>query len=150
MGKPEWTFWLTRYMMCKASRRWRSHCLIEDSVSQRPDVVLRPTRGHLRVSYSTWCSCPTSVNLEAWLWAWVPPWALSSEPQLFSLFPMLQGIKEWCWFSELTSMAFDPIPIFSSQVALCVCVPNLFSHVQLLATLETVAHQAPLSMGFSS
>ena len=21
MGKPEWTFWLTQYMMCKASRR---------------------------------------------------------------------------------------------------------------------------------
>ena len=26
---------------------------------------------------------------------------------------------------------------------------NLFSHVQLSATLWTVAHQAPLSMGFS-
>ena len=25
----------------------------------------------------------------------------------------------------------------------------MFSHVQLFATLQTVAHQAPLSMGFS-
>ena len=30
-----------------------------------------------------------------------------------------------------------------------VCVLSRFSHVQLCATLWTVAHQAPLSMGFS-
>ena len=30
-----------------------------------------------------------------------------------------------------------------------VCVLSHFSHVQLFATLWTVAHQAPLSMGFS-
>ena len=30
-----------------------------------------------------------------------------------------------------------------------VCVPSRFSRVSLLATLWTVAHQAPLSMGFS-
>ena len=30
-----------------------------------------------------------------------------------------------------------------------VCMLSLFSHVQMLATLWTVAHQAPLSMGFS-
>ena len=29
------------------------------------------------------------------------------------------------------------------------CVLNCFAHVQLYATLWTVAHQAPLSMGFS-
>ena len=33
---------------------------------------------------------------------------------------------------------------------ICVCVPSHFSHVQLFATLWTVAHQAPLSMEFSS
>ena len=32
---------------------------------------------------------------------------------------------------------------------MCVCVLGRFSHVQLFATLWTVAHQAPLSMGFS-
>ena len=32
---------------------------------------------------------------------------------------------------------------------ICVCVLSHFSHVQLFATLWTVAHQAPLSMGFS-
>ena len=31
----------------------------------------------------------------------------------------------------------------------CACMLSLFSHVQLLATLWTVARQAPLSMGFS-
>ena len=29
------------------------------------------------------------------------------------------------------------------------CMLSRFSHVQLLATLWTVAHQSPLSMGFS-
>ena len=31
----------------------------------------------------------------------------------------------------------------------CACMLSLFSHVQLFATLWTVARQAPLSMGFS-
>ena len=31
----------------------------------------------------------------------------------------------------------------------CVCVPSHFSHVWLFVTLWTVAHQAPLCMGFS-
>ena len=31
----------------------------------------------------------------------------------------------------------------------CVCVINHFSYVQLFATLWTVAHQGPLSTGFS-
>ena len=33
-------------------------------------------------------------------------------------------------------------------VCVCVCVPSRFSHIQLFATLWTVAHQAPLSTGF--
>ena len=32
----------------------------------------------------------------------------------------------------------------------CACLLSRFSHVQLFATLWTMAHQAPLSMGFSS
>ena len=32
---------------------------------------------------------------------------------------------------------------------LCVCMLSSFSRVQLFGTPETVAHQAPLSMGFS-
>ena len=31
----------------------------------------------------------------------------------------------------------------------CACVLNCFTHVRLFATLWTVSHQAPLSMGFS-
>ena len=30
-----------------------------------------------------------------------------------------------------------------------VCLSSRFSHVQLFVTLQTVAHQTPLSMGFS-
>ena len=31
----------------------------------------------------------------------------------------------------------------------CVCMLSCFSHVQLFVALQTLAHQAPLSMGFS-
>ena len=41
-----------------------------------------------------------------------------------------------CHYAYLTSMQST-------------CVPYHFSHVQLFASLGTVAHQAPLSMGFS-
>ena len=34
-------------------------------------------------------------------------------------------------------------------VCVCACTLSHFSHVQLFASLWTVAHQAPLSMGFS-
>ena len=34
-------------------------------------------------------------------------------------------------------------------ISLPVCMPSCFSHVQLFATPWTVAHQAPLSIGFS-
>ena len=34
-------------------------------------------------------------------------------------------------------------------MCVCVCVCQLLSHVRLFATPQTVAHQAPLSMGFS-
>ena len=37
----------------------------------------------------------------------------------------------------------------NSPISLNVCMLILFSHVQLFVTLWTVAHQAPLSMGFS-
>ena len=35
------------------------------------------------------------------------------------------------------------------KVSLHACIPSRFSHVQLFATLWTIAHQAPLSMDFS-
>ena len=38
---------------------------------------------------------------------------------------------------------------FISVFLRCVCILSLFSRVRLFATLWTVAHQAPLSMGFS-
>ena len=40
--------------------------------------------------------------------------------------------------------------IYSSQhMCLCVYVLRHFSHVSLIATLETVANQAPLSLGLA-
>ena len=39
--------------------------------------------------------------------------------------------------------------LLRKNVGACVCVLSCFSHVQLCATLWTVAQQAPLSMGFS-
>ena len=39
--------------------------------------------------------------------------------------------------------------VFTFRVCMHLCVLSHYSRVQLLATLWTVAHQAPLSMGFS-
>ena len=39
--------------------------------------------------------------------------------------------------------------VFMTIIQKCKCVLNHFSHVQLFATLWTIAHQAPLSMGHS-
>ena len=36
-----------------------------------------------------------------------------------------------------------------SFICVCACMLSRFSHVQLFATLWTIAHQAPLSTGFS-
>ena len=55
--------------------------------------------------------------------------------------------------SELSNQMERDVKV-SSQVAgdimgVCACVLSHFSHVQLLVTLWTEAHQVPLSMGFS-
>ena len=42
-------------------------------------------------------------------------------------------------------LTYSPVTLFLH----CVCVLTCFSRVQLFATPWTVAHQAPLSMGFS-
>ena len=44
----------------------------------------------------------------------------------------------------------DMFPAFLDlMVSLLMCMLSRFSHVQLFATLLIVAHQAPLSLGFS-
>lgn len=48
-----------------------------------------------------------------------------------------------CW---LTSMNLS---FLFSKAGACACVLSCFSHVQLCVTPWTVAHQDPLSMGFS-
>ena len=42
------------------------------------------------------------------------------------------------------------VELLTSLYTLHVCVLSCFSRVQLFVTLWTIAHQAPLSMGFSS
>ena len=42
-----------------------------------------------------------------------------------------------------------PLQRFKSILAMCACVLSHFSCIQLFATPWTVAHQTPLSMGFS-
>ena len=42
------------------------------------------------------------------------------------------------------------VHIFDTFVYSCACMLNHFSHVQLFATPCAIAHQAPLSMGFST
>ena len=43
----------------------------------------------------------------------------------------------------------EAISLCQSNPTKCLCVLSNFSHVQLFITIWTVAHQAPLSMGFS-
>ena len=47
------------------------------------------------------------------------------------------------------SWSMDTFYNHQNCVSLCVCVSAMFSHVWLFVTPGTVAHQAPLSMGFS-
>ena len=49
--------------------------------------------------------------------------------------------------SFASSSECQKITVFSYTVP--VCMLSCFNHVQLFATLRTIAHQAPLSMGFS-
>ena len=47
------------------------------------------------------------------------------------------------------SPSYSPWPVLCCLLTLYSCTLNHFSHVQLFVTLWTVAHQAPLSTGFS-
>ena len=63
----------------------------------------------------------------------------------------VHGVTEsWTWPSDWTDARGNlALKIEGLFLHTCVCVLSHFSHVQLFATLWTVAHQAPLSMGFS-
>ena len=59
------------------------------------------------------------------------------------------------WLKRIMSLLFT-VPVLVTSIKLsitldppCVCMLSRFSHVWLCATPWTVAHQAPLSMGFS-
>ena len=58
-------------------------------------------------------------------------------------------VEIFVWIHVFTSLE----QILRSRIAAYVlvsCLPSHFSHVQLFATLWTIACQAPLSMGVSS
>ena len=64
-------------------------------------------------------------------------------PSIFSLPPLLPLISP---LQVVTECQAGLSVLYSS---FCVCVLSRFSHVQCSVSLWTVAHQAPLSMGFS-
>ena len=75
---------------------------------------------------------------------------------LQGIFPT-QELNSYLLHWKADSLPLSHLESQESQVALLyfageeslVLVPSRFSHVRLFATLWTVAHQAPLSMGFS-
>ena len=77
--------------------------------------------------FASCCHCPS----------WLPPGNASS------LSPKDQPNSPLLWFT-LNLQSY-----FSLSFTVCASMLSRFSHVQFFATLRTVAHQAPLSMGFS-
>ena len=61
------------------------------------------------------------------------------------------------WLTRVRGIVFLILSQLHSLLLLCVscllslhvCILHHFSHIQLCSTILTVAHQAPLSMGFS-
>ena len=62
---------------------------------------------------------------------------------------------DWSWLSSSSSSSSTRASSYFSfltrkmKVSLHACIPSHFSHIRLFATLWTIAHQTPLSMGFS-
>ena len=60
-------------------------------------------------------------------------------------------VYEWLYYTPETNITLqiNYTSIKTLQLSVHVCMPSCFSCVQLFETPWTVAHQAPLSMGFS-
>ena len=66
-------------------------------------------------------------------------------------YPAKSGVQRSAWRQGLTDKRPDRVcylPAGSHKIP-CACMLSRFSRVQLFATLWSVAHQTPLSMGFS-
>ena len=76
-------------------------------------------------------------------------WDMVKDSEAWSV--AVHGVTEsWTWPSDWTYARGNlALKIEGLLLHMCVCVLGRFSHVQLFATLWTVAHQAPLSMGYS-
>ena len=84
------------------------------------------------------------------MWVTTPSW-LSGSLRAF-----LYSFVYFCHLFLISPASIRSLPFLSFMVPICVwnvplyvCMLSRFSHVQLFATLWTVACQAPLSMGFS-
>ena len=104
-----------------------------------------------------------------WLWFLFWPWCVAyrisvPQPGIKPVPPAVKALSPNHWTTrEFSSFDFLPVPSFPSLIneldsLLCIhftsvwqfcAVLSHFSHVWLCLTLWTVAHQAPLSMGFS-
>ena len=84
-----------------------------------------------------------------------------SKPQIPKIASLPASMSDWYYFPSysLSSIYFSPLIDISwwswdlaYLVSICIleCMLSPFSHVWLCVTLWTVAHQAPLSMEFSS
>ena len=81
----------------------------------------------------------------SWVFSWVFYTTLSLFLPFFLCFTPLGCIPSTSSFAIPAIYCY----ITSQDVCVYVCVLSSFSHVGFLATLWTVAHQAPLSLGFS-
>jgi len=110
--------------------------------------------GILQARILEWVTMPFSSRFFT-IWATREVLSRWYEPEITNLFiyPTLFYITI---FNFLISILFF-LPHNNNTVSwqgrdyylLCMCVLSLFSHIQLFVTPWTVAHQAPLSMGFS-
>ena len=71
------------------------------------------------------------------------------EPRCLDEFPNLKDFLTRFEVIPMLPLVFMSLLLPFPDTFLCVCMLNCFSHVQLFVTLQTVACQAPLSMGLS-
>ena len=110
--------------------------ILEES-SVQLDSVSSGTNGSFRLQSPGWAADRSGMTSKQ---NQKPTWCDLSGPALVSLGPMLKVLP----LNSYQGAASEWFYCFSSR-----CVLSPFSRVRLFATLWTVVHQVPLSMGFS-
>ena len=121
----------------------------EKTVSQYLNLNSCPTVSHPISSYSSFC-IPENENAELWVVLYINNIEPDIEKMFYSSFNEA-NILRFQSSKEIRVTTIKDIIIFSYYLYefICAYVLSHFSHVWLCATPWTVAHQAPLSMGFS-